>query len=33
MKVKLKKENQDRREKFIREQKNALEQDYENIIF
>ena len=33
LKAKLKEENKERREKFIREQKNALEQDYENISF
>jgi len=33
MKPKLKNENKERREKFLREQKQALEQDYENIIF
>lgn len=32
-KAKLKNENKERREKFIREQKKALEQDYEDIIF
>ncbi|MEI8338253.1 MAG: hypothetical protein WCF92_03885 [bacterium] len=31
MKTKIK--NKERREKFLRDQKKALEQDYENIIF
>ncbi len=33
MKAKLKKENKERRETFIREQQNALWQNYDNIIF
>ncbi len=33
MKAKLKKENKEIKEKFLREQKKALEQDYEDIIF
>jgi hypothetical protein len=33
MKTKIKMKNKERREKFLRDQKKALEQDYENMIF